>query len=175
MKYTYKCQVEGCPKKFNNVTDWNKHHRSWHSSITYTCKKCNRISTSPIQHRDHIYLHNETQFTCGCCYKSSPSISRLNLHHHVHRRQRLYNCFSPNWKRMYKWPQDLLHHLNSHLLTIHRCLHCEHSNPEKRLLVQHIRVHSDDLPFACRQCGSHFKHSMQCYNHEKSLNHFATV
>ena len=79
-KYTYKCQVEGCPKKFNNVGDWNKHHRSRHSSITYTCEKCVRISSSPIQHRDHIYLHKETQFTCGHCYKSFRSISRLNLH-----------------------------------------------------------------------------------------------
>ena len=68
--YTYKCQVEGCPKKFNNVGDWNKHHRSRHSSITYTCEKCGHISSSPIQHRDHIYLHKETQFTCGRCYKS---------------------------------------------------------------------------------------------------------
>ena len=88
-KYTYKCQFEGCPKKFNNVGDWNKHHRSRHSSITYTCEKCGHISSSPIQHRDHIYLQKETQFTCGHCYKSFPSISRLNLHRHVHKRQHL--------------------------------------------------------------------------------------
>ena len=130
---------------------------------------------SPIQHRDHIYLHKEMQFTCGHCYKSFPSISRLNLHHHVHRKQRLYNCFSPNCKRMYKWPQDLIRHLKTHLLTRHSCLHCEYSNPKKRLLVQHIRVHSNDLPLACRQCGTQFKHSMKCYHHEKSLNHFATT
>ena len=152
--YTYKCQVEGCPKIFNNVGDWNKHHRSRHSSITYTCEKCGRISSSPIQHRDHIYLHKETQFTCGHCYKSFPSISRLNLHQHMHKRQRLYNCFSPNCKKEYKWPQDLLRHLKTHLPTRHKCLQCKYSNPEKRLLVQHIRIHSNDLPFACRQCGT---------------------
>ena len=76
---------------------------------------------------------------------------------------------------MYKWPQDLLCHLKTHLLTRHSCPHCEYSNPKKRLLVQHIRVHSNYLPFACRQCGTQFKHSMQCYHHEKSLNHFATI
>ena len=106
---------------------------------------------------------------------SFPSVSRLNLHRHVHKRQCLYNCFSPNCKKEYKWPQDLLCHLKSHLPTSHKCSQCEYSNPEKRLLVQHIRVYSNDLPFACRHCGTQFKHSMQCYHHETSLKHSATT
>ena len=128
--------MEGCPKKFNNVCDWNKHHRSRHSSVIYTCEKCGHISSSPIQHRDHIYLHKEMEFTCGCCYKSFPSVTRLNLHRHIHKRQRLYNCFSLNCKKEYMWPQDLLHHLKSHLLTSHKCSQCEYSNSEKRSFKQ---------------------------------------
>ena len=120
--------------------------------ITYTCEKCGHISTSPIQHRDHIYFHKETQFTCGRYYRSFPSVSQLNLHCHLHKRQRLYNCFSPNCKKGYKWPQDLLWHIKMHLPINHRCLDCDYNTPEKRLFVQHLRVHMDERPFACRKC-----------------------
>ena len=152
-KYSYKCQVKGCMRRFDNVKDWNKHHRSRHTDVTYTCKKCGRISDTPIQHRDHTYLHKEIQFSCGCCCKSFPSISRLSLHCHVHKRQCLYSCFASHCKKEYKWLQDLLHHLKVHLPNRYKCSKCKYSNLEKRLLVQHSRVHTDELPHACRQCG----------------------
>ena len=131
--YSYKCQIKDCPEKFDNVTDWNQHHRSKHPRVTYKCEKCGRISTSPIQHQDHVYLHKETQITCGRCYSSFPNVSHLNIHRHLHKRQRLYNCFSPNCKRGYKWPQDLLLHIKRHLPISHKFPKCNYSTPEKRL------------------------------------------
>ena len=84
-KYSYKCQVKGCIRKFNNVKDWNKHHRSRHLDVNYTSEKCNRVSDTPIQHHDHLYTHKETQFSCGHCCKSFPSTSQLSLHWHLHK------------------------------------------------------------------------------------------
>ena len=129
-------------------------------------EKCGKISTSPIQHHDHVYLHKETQITCGRCYSSFPNISCLNVHHHLHKRQRLYYCFSSNCKRSYKWPQDLLCHIKWHLPISHKCLECNYSMPEKRLFKQHVRVHTDELPYKCRKCNTSFKHSMWRYCHK---------
>ena len=129
-KYSYQCHVKGCVRKFNNVKDWNKHHWLRHHVVTYTCEKCSRISDTPIQHRDYFYTHKETQFSCGHCNKSFPSISHLSLHQHVHKRQQLFSCFTSNCEKEYKWPQDLLHHLKVYLPNRHKCSRCN-SNPEK--------------------------------------------
>ena len=129
--YTCSCQLKNCQETFGSVTEWNTHHRSAHPSITYKCEKCGKISTSPIQHRNHVYMHKETQITCGRCYSSFPNISQLNVHCHLHKRQRLYYCFSKNCKRSYKWPQDLLCHIKRHLLVSYKCFECNYSTPEK--------------------------------------------
>ena len=136
-KYSYKCQIAQCAKKFTNVKDWNLHHRKHHPDVNSTREKCNKVSSTPIQHCDHIYNHKEMQFSCGRCCKSFPSISHLNLHRHLHKRQWLYSCFAADCKWEYKWPQDLLQHLKVHLPERYKCAKCSYSNPERRLLVQH--------------------------------------
>ena len=89
-KYHFKCHVKGCESVFASIKDWNFHHKKKHSKVKYTCTKCKKVMDTPASYRDHVYTHNETQITCGRCNKSFPSVSRLNLHHHVHKRQRLY-------------------------------------------------------------------------------------
>ena len=123
-KYSYKCQIVQCAKKFTNVKDWNLHHRKHHPDVNYTCKKCNKVSSTLIQHRDHVYNHKEMQLICGRCCKSFPSISQLNLHRHLHKRQWLYSCFAADCKWDYKWPQDLLQHLKVHLSERYKCTKC---------------------------------------------------
>ena len=154
------CSVQ---KKFTNVKDWNLHHRKHHPDANYTCEKCNKVSSTLIQHRDYIYNHKEMQFSCGRCCKSFPSISHHNLHRHLHKQQWLYSCFAADCKQEYKWPQDLLWHLKVHLPERYKCAKCSYSNPERRLSVQHSQIHTNELHYTCRKCNKQFKHSMQRY------------
>lgn len=118
--------------------------------------------------RDHMYIHKEKRFKCGRCGHKFTFQSGLNLHRNLHRRMCHYRCFAANCKRIYKWPQDLLSHIKSHLKVILKCEYCTYSMHERRLLVKHKNVHSIRSKFKYRKfCTSHFKHAMHRYRHEK--------
>ena len=45
-KYTYKCKMLNCNRKFNNARDWNSHHRLRHGSL-FQCELAIRLSRHP--------------------------------------------------------------------------------------------------------------------------------
>ena len=156
---------------FKSVKEWNDHHLLRHSKITYQCRLCGKTCYTPISYRDHKYFHGDRTFQCGRCRKNFHNASQLNLHKHFHRRDRLYRCFASKCNHNYKWPQDLLRHIKVHLPTVHKCTKCDYSTKSKRLLHQHVNIHTDDMPFPCCGCQTRFKHAMQRYRHEKATGH----
>ena len=161
-----------CRAVFTSIKAWNEHHLLRHSKLTYLCNKCGKTCYTPTSYRDHKYYHGNKNFQCGHFMKSFLNSSQLNLHKHFHRRYQLYSCFSSKCNRAYKWPQDLLRHIKVHLPTVYKCTKCDYSTKAKRLLSQHINVHTDDLPFQCRGCPTRYKHAMQRYRHEKAPGHY---
>ena len=167
-KYYFKCAVPGCPHSFNSVKEWNIHHLAKHKTVTYRCGECTKHLQTPTSMRSHELTHGDKPFSCGRCGKTFLHLSKLNLHRHLHRRQRLYSCFALHCKRTYKWPQDLLCHIKKHLNITLKCQLCMYTTYEKRLLRQHSNLHTNELPFGCRKCHNEcFKHAMQCYRHEQ--------
>ena len=116
---------------------------------------------------NHMYTHLEKKFHCGRCDRKFKFQSSLNLHRNLHRCIRPYECFAKDCSKRYKWPQDLLRHIRIHLKVVIKCGSCNYTTYEKRLLLQHKNVHSQNMKFTCRNyCGQAFKHAMQCYHHE---------
>ena len=170
--YHHTCMGKKCHAIFKSLQEWNEHHRHHHPRLTYMCRICSKICLMPSSFRDHKYYHGVKKFECGQCRKLFMNASQLNIHKHFHRRDRLYKCFASKCKGSYKWPQDLLRHIKVHLSTVYRCMQFPYSNKQKLLLLQHINIHTDDLPFQCCGCASRFKHAMQRFRHEKSTrNH----
>ena len=164
-------KVKKCTSPFKSVREWNEHHRLQHLDKTYKCMKCGKISPTPVSFRDHSYFYRVKKFTCNRCNKNFINISHLNLHWHIHCWHQLYSCFAPKCRRKYKWPQDLLWHIKVHLAKVYKCTQCEYSNKQKRLLSQHINIHTPDLKFACRGCLLWFRHSVQRYQQENEHDH----
>ena len=160
-----------CHTVFKSLQEWNEHHHHCHPRLTYMCRICGKICLMPSSFRDHKYYHGVKKFECGQCRKLFMNASHFNLHKHFHHRDRLYKCFASKCKCSYKWLQDLLRHIKVHLSTVYSCTQCLYSNKQKCLLLQHINIHTDDLPFQCHGCASRFKHVIQCYRHEKSTGH----
>ena len=171
MNYHHICMGKKCHAVFKSLREWNEHHHRRHPKLTYTCRICGKICLMPSSFRDHKYYHGVKKFECSRCRKKFMNASQLNLHKHFHHRDRLYKCFASKCKCSYKWPQDLLRHIKVHLSTVYSCTQCPYSNKQKRLMLQHINVHTDDLPVQCRGCASRFKHAMQHFRHEKSTGH----
>ena len=84
--------------------------------------------------RSHELTHRDKPFSCSRCGKTFLHLSKLNLHRHLHRHQRLYSCFAPRCKRTYKWPQDLLRHIKKHLNIILKCKLCTYTTHENDFL-----------------------------------------
>ena len=87
-------------------------------------------------------------FECGQCRKRFMNASQLNLHKHFHCRDRLHKHFASKCNHCYKWPQYLLRHIKIHLSTVYSCTQCPYSNKQKRLLQQHINIHTIYLSYA---------------------------
>ena len=163
-RYYFKCAAEGCSCGFSSVKEWNIHHLAKHKTVTYYCRECTKQLQMLTSMRSHELTCRNKPYSCGRCGKTFLHLSKLNLHRHFHRHQRLYSCC----KRAYKWPQDLLRHIKKHLNVILKCKLCTYTTHEKRLLRQHSNIYTRKLPYKCRKCGIEcFKHTMQCYRHKQ--------
>ena len=161
-KYSFHCPITGCKRTFMSVKSWNLHHLNRHHDVKYQCSTCLKWIKTPSRFNEHKYTHKEARYKCGRCSKTFYFESGLKLHKHLHKRHRTYKCFSKNCNKLYKWPQDLLRHVKSHLGRNLCCKVCDYSTYEKRLLTQHEVMHQDIKNYKCRKnCIQTFKHCMQ--------------
>ena len=145
-----------------SVKSWNLHHLNKHHDMRYQCSTCLKWIKTPSRFNEHKYTHKEARYKCGRCSKTFYFESGLKLHKHLHKRHRTYKCFSKICNKLYKWPQDLLRHVKSHLGRNLHCKVCDYSTYEKRLLTQHEVTHQDIKNYKCRKnCIQTFKHCMQ--------------
>ena len=96
-KYSYKCKMSGCEKRFSNTHDWNSHHRLCHASV-FRCGKCSKVYPSPSSYRNHLYTHPDHQYKCRQCNQEFPFLSGVKNHRRVHLNQKLFKCFAGGCK-----------------------------------------------------------------------------
>ena len=131
----------------------------------------------PSSCRDHCYSHIECRYECTVCKQKFVFKSSIQLHRRVHLKQKLFKCFAGNCKHSYKWRQDLHHHIQRHIQTVHRCDKCENSSPEDHMVRRHQVVHCNvykyfcprylACPFKSKYYTSNQRHLVRC----KLLNH----
>ena len=159
---TFKCSV--CGERFPTLRELNAHYIQSHQTVT--CDICGKSFATPSSLRKHRYSHIEEseQFKCRTCDKRFPFESQLKSHRHTHRRIRYYRCASANCDSSFRHPGDLAAHARSHGKS-HDCAHCNYSNTDVRNLLSHMRVHSREAPFTCKECEQKFVHSNQLVRH----------
>ena len=156
-RYSYKCVVNPCNRRFATVRDWNRHHQLFHR-FYLKCVECRKCFATPSSRRDHMYSHRAHQYKCTICNRSFYFPSELQLHKTVHRKTRYYRCFGPNCCKTYKWKQDLIHHAKCHEKGRFNCKNCDYSSTEKRLLKRHVLIHSLKKTYHCLYCNKHYRH-----------------
>ena len=88
-------------------------------------------------------------FKCDRCDKTFAFKSLYKIHVHTHLRSRIHKCFAGSCGREYKWPQDLHHHIQTHLKLTYGCNICDYSNSQKYLLKHHLKRHNDVMYYHC--------------------------
>ena len=157
----FKCPICGIHK--GTTHRLNNHYKRRHKPLQ--CEHCEMVFNTPSGLSHHRYTHAEKCKRCTDCGKSFHFESELAQHCITHRKVPGFKCNYGNCERRFMNNLDLLKHIRTHKASPMRCEHCEYSTKDKRLLSNHLKMHSDDLPFKCDICKSRFCHRNQLRRH----------
>ena len=165
-KRVFKCYL--CDKKFPDTKGLNKHFKQTHYGLD--CETCGREFNSPLSLKRHSYVHGNLAYPCGYCNKHFPFKSERDIHENVHTKALRFACKRLGCSSSFSRESNLKLHTDLHDAAPLKCSMCYYSNPDKRNLRQHERIHSDVKPYKCSRCDQHFKFSMQRKRHETTAH-----
>ena len=113
-KYWFRCIVPGCKCSFPSIKFWNSHHGIEHSDYKLICHTCNKWFCTPSAKRVYSNTHASYKHRCSTCGKLFPYESALKQHKHIHASTSMHKCFTGGCNKLYKWPQDLNRHIQTH-------------------------------------------------------------
>ena len=90
-----------------------------------------------------------------------PFKSQLEQHKPSHVMDRPHQCTEKGCNHCFSHEHDLRKHLKTHDGEEHYCMQCDHSNPDERLLKQHMNKHLKIPKYFCKKCGNRYMLSMQ--------------
>ena len=169
-KKSRKFHCEECDVQENSLAELNSHFRNTHGVVT--CKTCNKTFTTPSTLTRHSYSHGPQKHACtkkGCNFRSAFA-SELERHKLVHRTIATHQCQFANCERWYFSKDELNKHVRIHDGKGWDCDEpgCNYSTPDKRLLKQHYRKHSDEKPYECGLCHKSFTYHTQYSRHVRN-------
>ena len=160
-KCSFKCAK--CNKHFISVHYLNQHFKDKHRPLQ--CSKCKRFFQTQGALKLHAYKHEDGQFKCQECKMTFPFKSQLEQHKPSHSLNQPYKCKGKGCKRRFTHEHDLKKHLKAHDGEEHYCTQCDYSNPDERLLKQHMNKHLRIPKYFCKKCGKGHVYSVQLKRH----------
>ena len=161
-KHTFKCIK--CSKHCSSVRALNRHFKD--SRQTLQCDKYQKIFKTQGAHELHTYTHKDGQFECVEGKMVFPFKSQLEQHKPTHVVGRPHHCPEKGCKHRFSFEHDLKKQLKAHDGEEPYCMQCDYSNPDERLLKQHMNKHLRIPKYFCKKCGKGYIHSMQLKRHK---------
>ena len=115
------------------------------------CKLWHEIPHNPV-HIEHTKTTMHHINICPVCDKSFAFQSGRKQHKTVHSSSQLHQCFSGSCSKDFKWPQDLVHHVQRHMHGNWKYDNCDKTFVEKRLLKRHAYKPKDTYHYHCNTC-----------------------
>ena len=159
---SFKCAK--CNKHFITVKYLNQHFKDKHRPLQ--CTDCKKFFLTTGALKLHAYKHKDGQFECKECKMTFPFKSQLEQHMPSHSLDQPFKCPEKGCRRRFMHERDLKKHLKAHEGEEHYCTQCDYSNPDERLLKQHMNKHLRIAKYFCKRCKSGFVHSMQLKRHK---------
>ena len=156
-RHSFKCIK--CNTHCKSVSVLNQHFKEQHWPLQ--CNKCNKFFQMQGALKLHSYKHVDGQFECNDCNKTFPFKSQLEQQKPSHTTERPYK----GCKQSFSHEHDLKKHLKACDSEEHYCTRCDYSNPNERLLKQHMNKHLKIPKYFCKNCGKGHVYSMQLKRH----------
>ena len=154
-----------CKQKFDNRKELKTHHQEDHNILT--CDICGKSFSTKKSLSKHLYKHSDLPWKCKKCGEGYAFPSELRAHLVKHETEPRFKCNIIGCNKEYMRQSELTAHMQTHDGTVHKCPEegCVYEAIDIRYLKNHMRVHSDELPYPCKECNQSFKHFMQRKRH----------
>ena len=160
-KHKFKCPK--CQTFCPSVKALNAHFKLHHRKLQ--CKDCGKFFLTPGSYKLHTYTHQDGQFECNTCKHTFAFKSQLDQHMYSHTITRQYHCPETGCDKSFSHEHDLKKHVKSHSGEVYYCTRCYYSNPDERLLNQHMNKHLKIEKYFCKMCKKGFIYSNQLKRH----------
>ena len=157
-----------CKQKFDDRKGLKLHHQQDHK--IQMCDICGKNFSTKKSLSKHLYKHSDLPWKCKKCGEGYAFPSELRAHLVIHESEPMFKCNIIGCDKEYMRQSELTAHMKTHDGTVHKCPEegCAYEAIDLRYLKNHMRVHSDDLPYQCKYCDQAFKHFMQRKRHYKN-------
>ncbi|XP_055542378.1 oocyte zinc finger protein XlCOF6-like isoform X2 [Wyeomyia smithii] len=163
-----------CKRQFENKSKL-EHHRSYKQNrVTHFCQECGQSFYKLHALRDHeIKQHSQQppEHECDICGKAFLKMSVLKHHRKIHVPFESVPCVEAGCQLVFR--DEAL--MKRHCRNVHgdnfpwECGFCPKKLRTKEAMDIHVRVHTGEKPFACRQgCERRFAHATDRARHERS-------
>ena len=133
-------QCDQCGRAFSSVSQLNRHRLKHTGERPFKCTECPKLFKTETEQKDHMTTHTGEKIQCEFC--ELMFVGTIRYQRHVRNRHR------------YKL----------------ECEVCKKDFHDKRYLQLHMRVHTNEKPHVCSECGLSYHSLSSLINHTKFIH-----